>query len=393
MKFSLRWALALSMLSPSTMACAGSLPTGFTVGYNEAWTEGYYSNWLASNNMPGLWGLLNSAFNSSFVDAMFSGMAQGNAKIVRIWLFPNMQGVAIDPSKSPQTQGLYISSGQQVPEIITNLNTVFQLANRYGLKLYITALDGDSMRNVSGSVNTLHTYYQMLTSNSAELTAYEQKVLAPLLNWIVASGYTNLVYAFDLVNEIEAPINAGYFPTYWSGARSWISSMAYVITYYYPWLPVTSTAGWGNAVQEVTLGLFSGLKLNFYDVHVYSDSGSYSGQTALCNKAKSDNLPIILGEFGQNSSTVSDSTQNIATYNFLTKAKGSCFSSALAWKYEGAYNPGYPLLSSGEPRYSYLYVNVTSNPSTNGTLSTACSPQLPGPSCPRPAYTTIKNFH
>ena len=73
------------------------------------------------------------------------------------------------------------------------------------------------------------------------------------------------------------------------------------------WLPVTSTAGWGYAVQEVTMGHFSGLGLNFYDVHIYSDSGTYSGQPALCSKTP-DQLPIVLGEYGQKSSTVNDTT-------------------------------------------------------------------------------------
>ena len=92
----LRWTSALCMLSVSTMASAGSLPTGFTVGYNEAWFENY-GNWLASNpffNEPSL-------FNGgSLVNTMFSGMAQGKAKVVRIFLFPALQGICINTSAS-----------------------------------------------------------------------------------------------------------------------------------------------------------------------------------------------------------------------------------------------------------------------------------------------------
>ena len=100
------------------------------------------------------------------------------------------------------------------------------------------------------------------------------------------------------------------------------------------WLPVTSSAGWGSAVQEITLGLFSGLDLDFYDVHVYADWGQYSGVTALCNKVSADRVPIILGEYGQKSHTFDDTLQYWTTYNFLTTAKTHCFSAALAWKYE-----------------------------------------------------------
>ena len=138
---------------PQTLYCPGT----FTVGYNEAWTKSDYSNWLASNipwNLP-------SAFNIDLVDAMFSGMAQGNAKIVRIFLFPNMQGVVIDPSTNPQTRGL-------TPELITNLTTVLQLARQYSFKIYITALEGDNMKDVANAPPnvippmTLRNYYHQL---------------------------------------------------------------------------------------------------------------------------------------------------------------------------------------------------------------------------------------
>ena len=112
MKTMLRWASALCMLSVSTMASAGSLPAGFTVGYNEPWIENYYGNWLASNPFPLLFGLSGfnvgcpSNNNGCRVSAMFSGMMQGNAKIVRIWLFPALQGINISMNTiSPQTQG------------------------------------------------------------------------------------------------------------------------------------------------------------------------------------------------------------------------------------------------------------------------------------------------
>ena len=47
------------------------------------------------------------------------------------------------------------------------------------------------------------------------------------------------------------------------------------------WLPVTSSAGWGYALQEIMFGLFSGLGLDFYDLHVYADWGQYRGDRAV----------------------------------------------------------------------------------------------------------------
>src|SRR5262245_45413406 len=95
MKTMLRWTSALCMLSLSTMASGQSLPPGFTAGYNEAWVENY-GNWLAYNQLfP-----LPSAFSSGLVSAMFSGMSQGNAKIVRIFLFPALQGICTEADTS-----------------------------------------------------------------------------------------------------------------------------------------------------------------------------------------------------------------------------------------------------------------------------------------------------
>jgi hypothetical protein len=403
MKTMLRWASALYMLSVSTMASAGSLSPGFTVGYNEAWFENY-GFWLASNPLfgpiPGGTGFYgNSAFsesvgrdcrsNSGLVSTMLLGMAQGNAKVVRIFLFPALQGINL------QTQGL-------TGEFLDNLETLFKLARKCNLKLYITALNANDA-NVATPFNLNipmeYTYYQNLFSNSlGATTAYETSVLGPILSKM--SQYQDVIYGFDLIDEIEAAINAGYFSNFWIGARAWIQNMSAFVKSYNPcpagvtpcpvgqWLPVTSTAGLGYAVLEVTFGLFSGLGLNFYDVHIYSDSGTYSGQTALCFKTRLDHLQIVLGEYGQKSATLQDAngdaTQNNATYHFLNGARSSCFSSALAWKYEA--------LNTTAPWLSYLY--ITGSPPKFLPPPCPTTPPLPVPglACARPAYTTIQTF-
>jgi hypothetical protein len=414
----LRWMSALCMLSVSTMASAQRLPTDFRVGYNEAWFVNY-GNWLASNPLFGE----SSAFSvssGSLVSNMFSGMEAGNAKIVRIWLFPDLQGICINKNCScpqPATQCL-------TNEFLGNLKAVFSLVRTYNkslsktatpLKLYITALNaGDAnlaqcLALAPQSVcKAIQTYYQNLFSNNGGATqTYETNVLGQILG--VMSQNQDVIYGFDLINEIEAAINAGYFSDFWIGARTWIQNMTKFVKSYPcagdanpscttigQWLPVTSTAGLGFPVLEVTFGLFSGLGLNFYDVHIYSDTGTYSGQTALCFKTRLDNLQIVLGEYGQKSQTgqdlAGDSIQYTATTNFLNRARNSCFSSALAWKYEA--------LDTTAPWLSYLYVN-------DGVLLTPLCPTLPPPlqsqqvpglppppglACTRPAYTIIQNF-
>jgi hypothetical protein len=182
----------------------------------------------------------------------------------------------------------------------------------------------------------LQSYLAHLLNNPAERLAFKTNVLGPLLNCLNQYNAIdpNRSFGLDLFNEIEAALNSNYFPTSWLGARDFIQDMAAFVKSKSPWLRVTASAGYGNAVLEITLGLFSGLGLNLYDVHVYADWGQYPGVTWLCNKVLADHVPLILGEYGQKSQIVDDTLQYWTTANFLYGAKTHCFSAALAWKYE-----------------------------------------------------------
>ncbi len=215
----------------------------------------------------------------------------------------------------------------------------------HGLKLYVTALNGNDMATAVGM--PLQSYFSNLLNNYWERLAFKYNVLGPLLD--VLNANQDVIYGLDLINEIEAPLNAGYFPTSWLGARDFIQDMAAFVKWKSPWLPVISSAGYGNAVLEVTLGLFSGLGLNSYDVHVYADWGQYPGMTWLCNKVSADGIPIILGEYGQKSQIVDDTLQYWTTAYFLYGAKTHCFSAALAWKYEDPNQPWFTYFTIADP--------------------------------------------
>jgi hypothetical protein len=227
-------------------------------------------------------------------------------------------------------------------------------ANRHGLTVYLTALNGNDMAAAVGTP-LLKAYFGNLLNNSAERGAFKDNVLGPVLDCLnqfhdrFNAIYPNGIYGLDLINEIEAPLNAGYFPTSWLGARDFIQDMAAFVKRNSPWLRVTSSAGYGNAVLEITLGLFSGLGLNSYDVHVYADWGQYPGVTWLCNKVSADQVPVILGEYGQKSQIVDDNLQYWTTANFLYGAKTHCFSAAFAWKYEDPNQTWFAYFSIADP--------------------------------------------
>jgi hypothetical protein len=300
----------------------------------------------------------------------------------------------------------------------------------------LTALNGGDAAVVTNPNNclaefpqycpTVSTFYKNLFSIFSNPNSDATKALTSLLGPVLDKMSLNqdVIYGFDLINEIESAINAGYFSFSWIGAQAWIRNMTKFVNAYPcdplakppcqkigDWLPVTSSAGGGNAVQELTFGFFSGLGLNFYDVHIYSDMGQYSGQTWLCLRTQFvDHLPIVLGEYGQKSTCTSptpqstcDAIQKTATTNFLNGAKKSCFSSALAWKYELTFLPSSPFPA---PWLSYLDINTNQHDPGYGNLLTPsptsppCPPQQipvpPPPStpsvCARPAYNIIQKF-
>ncbi len=284
----------------------------FTVGYNEPWFGQHYGTDLTTS------------FDRNFIAETFDGMAKGGASIVRIWLFGNLQGIELGTA-APQTVGL--SS-----DYAANLNSVLELARRRDLKVYVTMLNSTDLWSARGARRDY--FWNLLANKNGEGDAFRSKVLAPVLGLLNANR--DIIYGLDLMNEIEGAIVSGYFPGFWLGARHWIRGMAAFVKAESPWLPVTSSAGWGWGIPEIIFGFYSGLGLSFYDVHIYADSGRYFGAEGLCLRAASDRVPIILGEFGQHTKTANDQLQSVLTTKFLTNAKNSCFSAALAWKFESA---------------------------------------------------------
>jgi hypothetical protein len=318
MKTILQRIAALYLFCASTSAFAANLQnSSFWVGYNEAWFADKYINWLASNpSFLSMGQPYPSGFDYGFVDTVFYGMQKGNAKIVRIWVFPGLQGIKID------TGGLTIGLTDEFKSNPSNLQQVLSLAKIHGLKVYITALNANDAPYHQPYFNNLF--------NDSGREVYKNNALLPLLK--ILNANQDVVYALDVNNEIEGAINAGFVT--WTGAQNWIRNIADFVHTNSQWLPVTSSAGGGWAVQEITFGFFSGLKLDFYDLHVYSDKGQYSGMTSLCNKVSADKSKVILGEFGRKSHADDQLLQASATYQFLYGANSHCFSAALAWMYE-----------------------------------------------------------
>lgn len=286
----------------------------FVVGFNEAWFGMHFGTGLTTD------------FDLAYATQVLDGIVEGKGKVVRLFLFELLQGITLG-SASPQTQGVS-------PAMLDNLSKVIDAARARGLWVYLTALEGNSMSKVP----TTKTYYENLLNNKlGEGDAFQQNVYGPLLAML--DGHQENIFGLDLVNEIDAPKKDGLWGSSLdsSGVRAYIQRTRDFIKAKSPWLRVTATMGMGGTAQyDIASGMLSGLGLDFYDLHIYSDSGSFGGATALCNKAAADGVPIYLGEFGQKTQTNDDTLQYNATSSFLWNAKSLCFKGAFAWRFDAA---------------------------------------------------------
>lgn len=315
-----------------------SLGSPFTVGYNEAWFGPSYGSDLTT------------AFDLAYVETTFDRLRAAGGHVVRLWLFEGFEGVPIGPA-TPRI-------GDVSPTLLANLGKVLEAARARKLAVYLTALDGNALPQDAGALRDLG--WNLMNGLYGELDAYETKVLAPTLAAI--APYQDVVWAFDLMNEIEAPRHRGFWSDPIGGPRAWMKREAAFVKSKAPWLKVTTSAGHDTAAFDLALGVFSGLGLDFYDLHVYADDGLVPNVTNVCAKAASDGVPIVLGEFGQKTTSDDDALQRNSTKAFLAAAKGSCFKAALPWRLDAAENTWRFLRADGTPRPAVAEVLAVSPP-------------------------------
>lgn len=287
-------------------------PKAFFIGYNEAWFGQNFQN------------SFTDGFNATEMNQTLSDIKSSGGTVVRVWLFQNRQGIILSGG-APRSSSIE-------PMMLTNLSKMMEMARVLNIKIYFTIWDGNVMPKDNSELRDY--YYNLLNNKYGEGDAFNTYVLTPVLD--LFSQNQDVIYALDLMNEIEAPINNKYWTSSWNGPRKWIQDSRNFVKSKAPWLRITSSAGWGWAAADIARGLFSGLGLDFYDLHVYDDNGNIMLASNVCSVAKKDGVPIILGEFGQATKNDDDNLQKTSTEKFLKNAKDSCFSGALAWRFDAA---------------------------------------------------------
>ncbi len=328
---------------PSTNPAREVASAGFFVGYNEAWFGPNFGSDYTGN------------FDLDRVDRTFVGIKKAGGSLVRLWLFENRQGIQLNPY-APQAQGID-------RQMLENIEKVMQSAVQHDLKIYFTLFDGNEPK--SGTA-TYDYYYNLYNNKYREQDAFIEKVLTPVLQTF--NTHPEVVFGLDLINEVDALISNGCWGRDWQVGRKWIATMRTAIRAQSPWLRVTASTSsvtrfnfktfLTDGSQNISSGKLSGLGLDFYDLHAYSNDGSIPDVENICKRVQAEGARVILGEFGQKSQTEDDQLQMLSTQNFIAHARASCFSGALAWRYD-----------SSEKFWSYIRPDGRPRPAVNVILA------------------------
>ncbi|MDD5306149.1 MAG: hypothetical protein PHU25_02400 [Deltaproteobacteria bacterium] len=286
------------------------------VGYNEGWINMEYGADTSYGTD------LTTRFDLDYVKDMLDNMKANGGNIVRFFMFEYREGFILG-SGVPQIEGFDQT-------FLDNLEKLLYEARARAMWVYLTALEGNEMQKITAWKDF---FWNLVNNKYGEGDAYNNKVLGPVLD--VLNQHQDVVWGIDIINEIEAPRSVPMWTDPVNGARAFIKRERDFIKSKSPWIRVTSTAGWSNSQYDIIGGFFSGLGLDFYDLHMYSDDGGYANASAVRDKAVADGVFIVQGEFGQETEeNIDDTLQYNVTGTFLYTAKNLGFKAALPWRWD-----------------------------------------------------------
>jgi Cellulase (glycosyl hydrolase family 5) len=242
-------------------------------------------------------------------------MVRMNINVVRIWVFENLEGLQFD-------QEGYVNGLD--PVLVRNFDTTLVLAKKHGLHLYLCLAEAflktcrnDKVKDIIGDRKALR--------------AYLDNAVRPFVTCFKGDS---AVFAFDIMNEPEQDI-AGPNGNYsndghtWTTMRSFIRANATLIHSVDPKRLVSCGSGWHGGGGNIKAGRYSGLGLDFYDLHEYRNDGYLPSVQDL-----GVSLPVLVGEFGPDYKAKDEEVQTRAVENFLLNARNGGYAGTAYWDYQ-----------------------------------------------------------
>lgn len=306
----------------------------FSTGYNQAWLKNAYAHQWEDHY-----------YDKSYVDNLLKFTMDSKARILRMWLYEGSWLSQFEPEK--KSGKLRIR-----PDIIKNLRHFLKSARKFGIKINLTFLDGNSFQYVVDRPELSNFWWNIFNNKYDKQKEFYDFAIRPIYQ-LVEKDFRDVVVQFDIANEVNAIAQYHLFEDPKLAMSSFLCKMKEGSP-----APVTASLGWANAEELFFGGFLDQACLDFYDIHFYNDQGSIPQ----CEKYKllaQKNIILQLGEFGQSSPDLIDDLQSFVTSKFIQNAKECGFQSAMAWRlldHRDAPNPearfSY-ILDDGRPRPAY----------------------------------------
>ena len=279
----------------------------FVLGCNLPWLDGKMGWDIAFKED---WGY---GFDQAHVEKYFADMRRMGFRAVRWWLFADCRaGLSFDD------KGRVL--GVQ-DEVFYHLDIIMdEICPKYQMYMYWCLLSSLS-----------RTDYLSIITDDAIRKSYIENALIPL-----ASRYKDNPYflAVDITNEPEADLKGRWGNWTSKGTdektlRAFLADCAKAIHQAAPKVLVSVGSGW-HTFENLQRGLYKDLGLDFYDFHIYNDTGFLPEYASLKLDA-----PCIIGEFNCKKKTAADEeAQKKIFQTFLSNAWNKGYAGVFIWCYD-----------------------------------------------------------
>jgi len=243
------------------------------------------------------------------------------SRVVRVWGFEGGEGLRFSGSIV-----------QMDSTMAPNIQSILSIAQREQLFIYWCLLSSHPDHNTAAFNKDIEIIRSAQNPGSS---SFLNQALRSFCDAIHGSAHN---FAIDVINEPEKYIARGSLS--WSDIQQYIRECCRKIKGYLGQSFLVSCGsagtGWVNARSVVdTLKNYLGLGLDFYDFHIYNDTGQLPMSYDKLYQKLGGRLdkPCIIGEFGQHRDGFLDDFQKGLVKNFVEQSWHLGFGGSLVWNY------------------------------------------------------------